>query len=374
MPMIDQAERQYVIANRINAGQDTYAGRLDAWHKLGAVTGQFQTYEEMEVLAKANYEVVKKQLEWKGKLVPAWGTFRKDFEIPKGMEDQVVKVQTAEGKIAYLSFLATVGQGYTVIQHTEGFKLLDSLVGSIQGAHYETMGTLDFGRVVWGQVDPNIQIRVGDDVSDTFLTFLTSHDGSMATEVYETATRQVCSNTVRIGRLGKLSNSLRVKHTKNAGKKMTEWKAEIEEIRNVAMTMQERLNYLANRKVTKLSLEKIMDKLFPKKKVEGQEQEESSTRRDNILAEILAIYDNNDGNQFPEQRGTAYNLLNAVTNYTDHVRATKNNGRAESAVFGSGDKMKTSALQLILDEAENMVPIRHAVPVSEEVWGMLKTK
>jgi len=106
-----------------------------------------------------------------------------------------------------------------------------------------------------------------------------------------------------------------------------------------------------------------MDKLFPKKQTE--DGEESSTRRDNILAEILAIYDSNDGDQFPEQRGTAYNLLNAVTNYTDHVRSSKGDMRSESALFGSGDKMKTTALGLILEEAEEMPPIRQAVQVQD---------
>ena len=82
--------------------------------------------------------------------------------------------------------------------------------------------------------------------------------------------------------------------------------------------------------------------------------EESSTRRDNILASILAQYEYNDGDVFPEQRGTAYNLFNAVTNWTDHERSTKADGRAEAAVFGSGAALKSNALDLIIAEAENM--------------------
>jgi len=350
-PNIDQAERFKIISQRINRGQDSYAGRLDAWHNLGTVTGTFQTWKEMLVKASANFEVVKKQLEYNGNPVDAYGTFK------------VTNWKEGEENRTGLQFLGTVGEDYTVIQHTEGFELLDTLVNSIDGAHYETMGTLDYGRIVWGQVDPNIQIRVGDDTSDVFLSFLTSHDGSKAFDIYETGVRQVCRNTVRIGSLKRLAATLRVKHTKNSQKRIDNLKVEIEEIRNVAMTMQERLNFLANRKVTKPSLTKIMDKLFPKKQTE--DGEESSTRRDNILAEILAIYDSNDGDQFPEQRGTAYNLLNAVTNYTDHVRSSKGDMRSESALFGSGDKMKTTALGLILEEAEEMPPIRQAVQVQD---------
>jgi len=353
-PTIDQAERVKVIAARMNRGQDTYAGRVDGWHKLGQVFGVFTTWKDMIVAAKADYQVVKKQLEWKGKLVDAWGTFRADNEPVKGAEDRAIRVQRPDGSIKFLTFLSSVGDGYEVIQHTEGFELMDELVGQIDGAHYETMGTLDYGSVVWGQVDPNISIKVGDDESKVLLSFLTSHDGSKAFDIYETAIRQVCKNTVRIGSLNRLAATLRVKHTKNSGKRIDNLKVEIEEIRSTAMTMQERLNYLSRKRVTVESLTSIMERLFPKKAVEPGQQQERSTRRDNILAEILSIYEDNDGNQFPEQRGTPYNLLNAITNYTDHFRSTKGDMRAESALFGSGDKLKTSALQTILEAAKGM--------------------
>lgn len=342
-PNIDVAERQYIIARNMRRGQDSYAGRLDAWHALGDVSGEFQTWKEMLAKAKADFQVVKNQLDFAGKLVDAWGTFRVN---PDGSQ----------------RFLGTVGEDYAVIQHTEGFDLMDALVGSIDGAHYETMGTLDYGRIVWGQVDPNIQIRVGDDVSDVLLSFHTSHDGSKAFDIYESLMRHVCRNTLRAGSLKRLAATLRVKHTKNSAKRIDNLKMEIEEIRDTAMSMQERLKFLAGRKVDKVSLESIMTKLFPKKQTE--DGEESSTRRDNILAEILTLYDANDGNAFPEQRGTAYNLLNAVTNYTDHQRSSKNGMRAESALFGSGDKLKGQAFAAIMSEAENMSKVGQRIEVS----------
>jgi hypothetical protein len=97
-----------------------------------------------------------------------------------------------------------------------------------------------------------------------------------------------------------------------------------------------------------------MDKLFPVKAKEDGEEAESSTRRDNVLAEILSLYESNDNNAFPEQRGTAYNLLNSITEYTDHVRQSRMDARAESALFGSGKALKDRAFQLIYDEAPNM--------------------
>ncbi len=361
-PNIDIAERMKVIAARINAGQDTYAGRLDAWHLLGNVTGEFSTAEDLMKAAGTNFQVVKKQLEYMGIKVDSYGTFRIDDNPVKGREDFAIKVKSLQtGVIKYLTFLGQVSSTYEVIQHTEGFELLDRLVGEIKGAHYETMGTLDYGRFIWGQVDPNVKIKVGDDVSDVLLTFHTSHDGSKQFDVFETIIREVCRNTVRAGSLKRLAATLRVKHTKNAGKRIESLKAEITEIQSVAMTMQERLNFLAKRKMTHESVGKIMDRLFPKKQTE--EGEESSTRRDNNISEVLRLYEYNDGDTFREQRGTAYNMLNAVTEYTDHFRSTKGDMRAESAVFGSGDKLKSTALNVLLEEAMGMPEVGESIQV-----------
>ena len=62
-------------------------------------------------------------------------------------------------------------------------------------------------------------------------------------------------------------------------------------------------------------------------------------------------------NAFPAIRGTAYNLLNAVTEYTDHYRTARitdarqgysiEQARAENAVIGTGERLKSSALAVI---------------------------
>lgn len=339
--LIDAAERQGLIRSLMERGIDTYAGRESAWHQMGEVVGKFTTWEELYTRAKADFMVFKSQLhDGLGRPVEAWGTFRWDLDD-----------KTAGNKDA-AKFLAPVGQGYTVIQHTDGFKLLDSLVGNIDGAHYETMGTVNGGRVVWGQVNPNIAIRVGDDITDVYLTFRTSHDGSTKTEVYETGDRAVCRNTLRIGALNRLAATLSVKHTKNANVRMSDWKAELAEIRTVALTMQEKLTMLAAKRVTRESMDTIMGRLFPMQ-VDDEGKKVETTRRTNIIADVLKLYESNDKDAFPEQRGTAYNLLNAVTEYTDHYRAA-DEGRAVSAQFGTGAKLKQSALDLILGEAQRM--------------------
>jgi Domain of unknown function (DUF932) len=51
-------------------------------------------------------------------------------------------------------FLGAVGKDYAVIQHDEGFKSIDAVMRTADGAHYETAGVL--GNIpdgVWFKLD-----------------------------------------------------------------------------------------------------------------------------------------------------------------------------------------------------------------------------
>lgn len=371
-PSIDQAERLGIISGRINRGQDSYAGRLDAWHLLGNVSGEFQRFRDMLAPGGADFEVFKDQLEYAGKMVQAFATFRVNRAdlIERGLRMSDIDLPGVRAEIKKIArMLGFVGKDYQVIPHEAGMETMDALVGSIDGAHYETMGTLDYGATVWAQVDPNVSIHVGDDVSKVFLTFHTSHDGSRAFEIFENMVREVCKNTVRIGYLNRLAAMFRLKHTRGAVARLEGIQNEVAEIRKLAETMQDRLNLLACKNVTQESMTAILDRLFPKAIKADGVLGEDSTRRTNILADVLRLYESNDGDAFPEQRGTAYNLLNAITNYTDHERSTRGNGatgdasilaaavarnRAESASFGSGAKLKSDAFNAIWELAPGM--------------------
>lgn len=331
------------MAHNIN----TYMGRQAAWHKLGTVTGSYMTWDDIQAQGGLNYLPVKQQLfDASGNAVDAWGVFRPDTN----------------------AFLGAVGDQYTVIDHAEGFRMIDALIQSKDGAHYETAGCLGKGEVVWGLADLSLSINVGTsgDKSNVYLLFATAHNGTFSHLYRTTLTRVVCQNTLNAAMSSKATSLFRVRHTKNAQNRLDSAHDALATIGAEAQGIEAKLNMLASRKMTREAMGSILDRLFPQSK-DANGKPQDSTRRNNILSDVLRCYESNDRNAFPEQRGTAYNLLNAVTEYTDHVRSTRNGDSGESAMFGSGDRLKTQAMEVIMQTADGLQYVSRPVnfaPVS----------
>lgn len=325
--------------------------RRAAWHELGQRTPDAQTWDQAMTLAGLDWKVVKRQLfgsiaEDSTNLqpVPAYGIFR-----------------DSDG-----AYLGTVGDQYTTIQNRYAFDFVDSLLEAENGAHYESAGALGNGERIWclARVPHTITVA-GDDKSEVYLLFTTSHDGSMAATAKLSTVRVVCQNTLNQA-LSANGSMVRVKHTRDAERRLDHCKKLMAGVAHDTKTLEEKLNLLASRRMTKESMHTILDRLFPK----PTDEKANPTRRENLLADVLTCYESNDRNTFPQIRGTAYNLLNAVTEYTDHLRGAritdnrKNysvaQARAENAFVGTGDALKREALDVILqDTAGN--PIHSAI-------------
>jgi phage/plasmid-like protein (TIGR03299 family) len=327
------------------ANINTYIGREVAWHGLGIVKGHFMTWKEILETGGLDFQVFKSQLrDGLSRPVPAWGTFRwNNADRQAGAKDKA-------------QFLGTVGEDYKVIPHSTGFEIVDQLVNSTDGAHYETAGALGNGEVVWGLADLKLSTHVGDDETKHFLLFHTSHDGSYSYEFRDCSTRVVCQNTLNAALSEGTKNKFRIRHTKNAMNRVMDAKEALQSLQKDVNTVAYKLQFLAGKRVTRESFTTIMDRLFPKRTKEnaaGETVEVVQTRRENTLASILNLFEYNDGNAFPEQQGTAYALFNSVTNHVDHDR-TGTSERAKSAMFGSGDRLKVSAFNTILEIAKDM--------------------
>jgi phage/plasmid-like protein (TIGR03299 family) len=324
--------------------------REDAWHQLGQRCDNAATWEQAVKLAGLDWKVLKQP------------NFARN---PQGKV-----VETASFTIFRDSDntqLGTVGPDFTVKQNEDCFKFVDTLLEANGGSHYDSAGALGNGATIWCAVRvPKADISVmGADQHESYLVFSTAHDGSMAHTVKLTTVRVVCQNTLNSALQGE-GAFFRVKHTKSADVRLDKAKQLMTGIVVDAQSLKTKLETLASRKMTRESMVTILNRLFPAPK----EENANTTRRENVLTEVLSLYANNDGDAIPTIKGSAYNLLNAVTEYTDHYRSARitegragysvAQARAENAVSGTGDRLKNSALAVIeevtTEQASQHVP------------------
>ena len=68
------------------------------------------------------------------------------------------------------------------------------------------------------------------------------------------------------------------------------------------------------------------------------------------MAKVQALFDGNGkGAELASSKGTAFGLLNSITEYVDHERRARSvDHRLESAWFGAGAALKQKALEQAL--------------------------
>ena len=136
--------------------------------------------------------------------------------------------------------------------------------------------------------------------------------------------------------------------------------AKIEEVRealglldNVNQQIADICKGLAQKPVDDNAAENLIHSVFPNpfKKPENDEEEKISTRLQNIRA---LVYNNFQTMDTEATVGTAYGILNAITQYVDHQQTNKGpytyikaGNSFESVFFGKGFSIKQRALKLL---------------------------
>jgi len=306
------------------------------YHKLGTVVDGAQTWQDTIVKAGLDWNVEKRPLYTAGgQELPTFGIFRQDTD----------------------SFLGAVGSAYTPIQNKFAFNFVDSLLGSIDGAHYVFAGSVGNGNQIWcmAEVPFNIAIKGSDDVSKSYLFFTTFHGKKGCAQAHISTIRPICDNQLPalMSESKKFGHMVRIAHTANAEERMTESVGAMADVRANVDLLGEKLNTLARRRMTNETTFEVLDTLFPNHRDNAIVQDK--------IANVLENFEDNDGNAFPSQRGTAYSLLNSFTAYIDHDRKVYQSGtdeqleltRTKSALMGSGLKDKQKALDVILAATES---------------------
>ncbi len=238
--------------------------------------------------------------------------------------------------------LSVVSQRYQVVQPREILEFYRDLT-EISGFELETAGVLKGGRKIWAlaKTGQSTALR-GKDVTNGYVLLATACDGTLATTAQFTSIRVVCNNTLAVALAGGMG-AVKVPHStsfdpdavkKQLGISVSSWDE-----------FMYRMKTLSERKVKSVEAERYFLRVFTdhSTKAMGQTNERA-------MAKALTLFDGQGkGSDLDSAKGTAFGLLNAVTEFVDHERRARSvDHRLESAWFGQGAAIKQKALEQAL--------------------------
>jgi phage/plasmid-like protein (TIGR03299 family) len=241
--------------------------------------------------------------------------------------------------------LSVVSNRYQVVQPREVLEFYRDL-SDVSGYELETAGVLKGGKKFWALAKTGQSAALkGNDVVDGYLLLATSCDGTLATTATPTTIRVVCNNTLTIALNGatqaiKVPHSTRFDHQavkQQLGVAVSQWDG-----------FMYRMKVLAERKVK--SHEAMNYFLRVMCDVTPAGLDSSNLTNERALKKVQALFDGHGrGAELDAAKGTAWGLLNAVTEYVDHERRARTiEHRMDSAWFGQGASIKQRALDQAL--------------------------
>lgn len=234
--------------------------------------------------------------------------------------------------------LSVVSQRYQVVQPSEILEFYRDLT-EVSGFELETAGILKGGRKIWALARTGQSSTLkGSDVSNAYVLLATACDGSLATTAQFTSIRVVCNNTLAVALEGS-TGAVKVPHNtsfdaqavkRQLGISVGKWDGFIY-----------RMKTLSERKVQSHEASNYIRRVFSDPRTIA-----TSKPNERAMTKVMALFDGHGkGAQMASAKGTAFGLLNAVTEFVDHERrAMSNDHRLESAWFGQGAALKEKAL------------------------------
>lgn len=312
--------------------QMAYVGATP-WHGLGNQLSPKQPLEVWQQEAGMNWQIQESPVRFMADSIGNLGTIH---SFP-------------EHKVLYRSdskeALSVVSKRYQVVQPREVLEFYRDLTER-SGYELETAGVLKGGRKLWALARTGQSAALkGNDVVNGYLLLATSCDGTLATTATPTTVRVVCNNTLSIAVNG-ASQAIKVPHSTRFNPQA------VKQQLGIAVSQWDdfmyRMRMLAERKVQDREAKDFLRSVLSE--VQTGNPERTGLSNERALTKVLSLYDGHGrGAELEAAKGTAWGLLNAVTEYVDHERRARSNEyRMDTAWFGQGAVIKQRALNTAL--------------------------
>jgi phage/plasmid-like protein (TIGR03299 family) len=309
-----------------------YSGETP-WHNLGNALPAKRPLSEWAVAAGMDWDICSTPVRYMTEQAGALGSIM-SFEEQKVLYRSDTKAP-----------LSVVSDRYQIVQPRDVISFYRDL-SEVSGFELETAGVLKAGKKFWALAKTGKEtVLKGKDRVQAYILLATSCDGTLATTATPTSIRVVCQNTLAIALQG-ASSAVRVPHSttfdpqavkKQLGIAVSHWDGFMYRMKTLSerkVKSHESLNYFLN---VLCQPDAVSSAKTPTK---------TGLVNERALKRVQELYEGQgQGAELDAAKGTAWGLLNAVTEYCDfHRRARSQEYRLDSAWFGQGAALKQRAL------------------------------
>jgi phage/plasmid-like protein (TIGR03299 family) len=275
---------------------------MSTWNRIGTGVEDLSSIDEVLKRAQLDYDVVK---------VPVYYGSDK-IRIP----DKVATVRKSDKHL-----YGIVGKNYEVCQNRDAFDFVNYMGDNIK---FVKAGETFSGLVY---VIAELQeLEVLEDKFKPYVIFQTGHNGGYTIKAAICPLRIVCENQFNIA-FREAQNTISVRHNRSMESNLNEAREVLKATYDYMGVFTDRANILAKKKVSELSVEKVINTLF-------KTTENMSVRSLNSIEasknDFIAAYKIDDNYNF---RGTAWGLVNAWTYYMTHSEPKRKSENWEDKKF-----------------------------------------
>ena len=263
-----------------------------------------------------------------------------------------------EGRFAVLG---SHGEKYGVISNCELYEALKAGVGD--AGKIVTAGTLGRGKRAFFSVLLNdggeFEVKRANGARDAFkahLNFITSHDGTLAAQAYDSTIRIVCQNTLDWSMQAAGDVGFKVYHTAGSAVAMSKMGELISAVLEGRREFVGAMGELEQLQLSTPQARELATGYFALigAKMNGGKVEALATRSANAADEITALFSRGKGNG----GRTGYDLLNGATEYWTNGDGTGKRAsdakRLSSAAFGTAAEHKVRFVAMLRGNRDAM--------------------
>lgn len=336
------------------------------WHGLGQEMSAGATLDDWRLAAGMDWELKRADVEFRVQGIRHGLTAEPD--APGSQSSQSWRF--ARRQVLYRSDthegLGVVSSRYREVQPRQVMDFFDRFLDR-QGFAMSAAGTLRKGAVLWATAQTGHGgVLKDDDEVKQYVLLSTSCDGTSSTEVRLTNVRVVCANTLAMANADK--PSVKVRHNLRFDADNVHQSLAEMELGNLQMPFDEFMATARRLAMRHVSVAQSMDYLtavaarmrsgFMSSHFDPvQSLAEPATtelrqklQKGDAFRAMLALFDGDGrGANLQSSRGTAWGLINAVTEYVDHHNKGRRQSPADryfSAWLGRGNALKQEALAM----------------------------